>query len=264
MTTPQEVARQITETFGGNGGETPPNEFGIVIKKPNRSPKKVKIKMGVYGKSGVGKTRLALQIANHFKTFLVFSEKSESSIVSHPDFTRFEHNLEFTEVDSWEGVKKAFDYITVNQDKYDWVIVDSLTDINKRVIEDITESSKEETMSMRQWGQVTSRMERFIRFIRDLRTNVLFVCLSVGDKNEMTGEITQYPSMTGRLKEEMPAYLDINGYMYTVESRTEPGTVDRCLQFTSSPRAVAKDRFDKLTYEYANMDAILKKLGMID
>jgi phage nucleotide-binding protein len=257
--TPQAIAAAIA------GNDIPvPNAQGLIIKRPTRSTKKIKIKMNLYGKSGVGKTRLALQIAKHFKTFLIFSEKSETSIVNHPDFDQIEKNLEFVEVDSWNGVKGAFDYVTENQNNYEWIIVDSLTDINKRVIEDVTESSKEETMSMRQWGQVTNRMERFIRYIRDLKTNIAFICLSTGDKNEMTGEITQYPSLTGRLKEEFPAYLDINGYMYTLEDKTNPGQTQRAIQFTSSPKAIAKDRFDKLQYEYADMTAIFKKLGILD
>jgi hypothetical protein len=263
MTTPAE----IVQAFTGNNipiATTVENAQGLVIKRPTRTTRDVKIKMNLYGKSGVGKTRLALGLAKHFKTFLIFSEKSETSVKSYPEFDLIEPNLEYTEVDSWEGVKKAFDYVTENQHKYQWIIVDSLTDVNKRVIEDVTENSKEEIMSQRQWGQVTSRMERFIRFIRDLKTNVCFVCLSAGDKNDLTGEITQLPSLTGRLKEEMPAYLDINGYMYTVEDRQNPGQVQRAVQFTNSPKAVAKDRFDKLQYEYADMTAIMRKLGIVD
>ena len=238
--------------------------FGLEIKKPVRDPRRVKLKMNIYGRSGVGKTRLALQIAKHFKTFLIFSERSEASVQSHPDFDAIQQNLEWLEVSSWQDVQKAFDYITTQQDAYQWVIIDSLTDINKRIIEDISQSAKDETMSQRQWGQVTSRLERLIRYIRDLRTNVLFVCLSTNDKNDLTGEVCAYPSLTGRLKEEMPAYLDMNGYFYTMESRERPGEVDRCLQFVNSPRAVAKDRWDKLTYEYANMTEIFKKIGIVE
>lgn len=269
MTTPQGTAEHIVQAFTGNNIPVPtnvtvPNAHGLTIKKPTRATRDVKIKMGLYGKSGVGKTRLALGLAKHFKTFLIFSEKSETSVKSYPEFDQIEPNLEYTEVDSWEGVKKAFDYATENQNRYQWIIVDSLTDVNKRVIEDITENSREEVMSQRQWGQVTSRMERFIRFIRDLKTNVLFVCLSVGDKNDMTGEVTQFPSLTGRLKEEMPAYLDVNGYMYTIEDRNTPGQVQRAIQFVNTPKAVAKDRFDKLQYEFADMSAIMRKLGILD
>ncbi len=234
------------------------------IYKLDASPRKLKVKMGIHGKAGVGKTRLASDIARFFKTFVMTSEFGTASIVSNPNFPEIQPNLDLKDITSWEDTKSAFEYITEHQDEYDWTIVDSLTDINKRIIDDILQNTKDEVMSMRQWGQVSARMDRLIRYMRDLRTNVLFICLTSGEKNELTGEITQYPSLTGKLKEELPAYLDIMGYMYTVESREQPGTVERHIQFTSSPRAVAKDRFDKLTYEHANMESILKKLDLID
>lgn len=264
MTTPAGTPVTAIQTALNNAGIAAQNTHGLVIKKPTRDIRTANLKIGFYGKSGVGKTWMALALAKHFKTFLIFSERSDTSIRSYPDFDQIEHNLEYVDVYSWEETKRAFEYVTENQNKYQFVIVDSLTDVNKRIIEDLTENSKEEMLSMRQWGQVTSRMERFIRFVRDLRTNVVFVCLSTSEKNELTGEVCQFPSMTGRLKEEMPAYLDINGYMYTYDDKDNPGTVARAIQFVSTPRAIAKDRTNRLTYESANMTAILKKLQMID
>jgi hypothetical protein len=264
MTTPAGTPVTAIQNALANAGIGIQNAQGLTIKKPTRDIRTANLKIGLYGKSGVGKTWAALGIAKHFKTFLIFSERSDTSIRSHPDFDLIEPNLEYVDVYSWEDTKKAFEYVTENQDKYRFVIVDSLTDINKRIIEDLVENSKEEMLSQRQWGQVTSRLERFIRFVRDLRTNVVFICLSTSEKNELTGEICQLPSMTGRLKEEMPAYLDMNGYMYTYDDRDNPGTVARAIQFVATPRAIAKDRNNILTYETADMTAILKKLKMID
>ncbi len=233
------------------------------VYKLGSNPEKVKTKINVHGKSGVGKTWFVADIAMHFKTFMMSSEFSQVTIQKHNNFARIDPNLDLWDVDSWDSVRGAFDYLMENQGKYDWAIVDSLTDVNKRVIEDIQASNKDEQMSMRQWGQVTGRMEKFIRYIRDIRINVAFTTLSKGEKNDLTGEICQYPSLTGGLKEEFPAYLDINGYMYTAESKTEPGKTDRIVQFVSTPKAIAKDRHNCLSYEPADMTNILKKLKLI-
>src|SRR3989304_5577489 len=126
------------------------------IYKLDDDPRSTKIKMGLYGKSGVGKTRLAVTVAKHFKTFLISSERSNTTIKSHPEFQSIKPNLDIMDIENWDDVKAAFDHIVGNQDIYQWVVVDSLTDINKRVIDDVQTSSKEETMSMRQWGMVGS------------------------------------------------------------------------------------------------------------
>lgn len=234
------------------------------VYKISKSPERIKTKLNFYGKSGTGKTWMLADIAMYFKTLMISSEYSQVTIQKHNNFAKIDPNLDIFDVDSWDSVREAFDYLLENQAKYEWVLIDSLTDINKRAIEDITASTKDETMTMRSWGQVTQRMEKFIRYIRDLRINVGFSALATSEKNDMTGEVCQYPSLTGKLKEEFPAYLDINGYVFTKEHATEPGKIDRMVQFTNSPKAIAKDRHNTFAnYEPANMTDLLKKMKLI-
>ena len=227
------------------------------------TPKKLKIKMALHGASGVGKTRLASDIARHFKTFYMSSEKSEATFYSNPNFDQIRENLDLMHLSSWSDVQEAFGYISENPDKYDWVIADSLTEINRIVKDNILIDSKDETLSMRQWGKVSVRMEKFVRYLRDLPTNILFICLTTGEENKLTGEVKMYPSLTGKLKEELSGFTDITGYMYTHEDPNTPNQVQRAVQFTNTPRAIAKDRFDKLTFEPADMTMILRKLGLL-
>lgn len=234
------------------------------VYKISQSPERIKTKMNLYGKSGTGKTWMMADIAKHFRTLMISSEFSQVTIQKHNNFALIDPNLEIFDVDSWDSMREAFDFLLENQAKYEWVLIDSLTDINKRAIEDIASSTKDEAMSMRQWGQVSQRIEKLIRYIRDLRINVGFSTLATSEKNDMTGEVCMYPSLTGRLKEEFPAYLDINGYVFTKESQTEPGKVDRMIQFVNSPKAIAKDRHNTFAnFEFADMTTLLRKMKMI-
>lgn len=232
------------------------------LRKLTGNVKDEKHKIMIYGKSGIGKTRFASDLAVHFKVFMMCSELKRTSIISNPNFPKIQDNLEVWDALSWNDVKDGFNYISNNINEFEWVIVDTLTDINKRIIEDVHESSREETMSQREWGKVTSRMEKFIRFTRDLRTNVLFIALATGEKNDLSGEITQYPSMTGKLKEEVPGYMNTIGYCYATEGR-EAGTYDRKIIFEASPKAIAKDEFDVLTVEPLDMESFLKKTKLV-
>jgi phage nucleotide-binding protein len=229
------------------------------LKKLTGDVKDEKHKILIYGKTGVGKTRFASDLATKFRVFMMCSELKRTSIISNPNFPAIKPNLDVWDALSWDDVKEGFNYVSDHQSEYDWVIVDSITDINKRIIEDINAASKEELMSQRDWGKVTMRLEKFIRFTRDLRTSVLFVALASGEKNELTGEITQYPSMTGKLKDEIPAYMNSVGYCYTAESREEPGKINRYISFQASPKAIAKDEFDCLAIEPLNMINFISK-----
>lgn len=222
------------------------------------------IKMLVHGESGIGKTWLALELARYFETLLVFSERSRSAIKSHPHFSEIRKKLHIMDCHSWSDVMYCKDYAAANLASFQWVVFDSLTDIGKRCADDVAEGKDDkkeaDTLSKRDWGKVSFRMQKFTREVRDLYTNVLFIALSTGVPNDLTGEVKFYPSLTGKLKEEMSPLMDTTGYMYPYDNS---GEISRGVLFTTSPIAIAKDRNNKLKNEPADMTLILRKLGLI-
>lgn len=233
------------------------------LRSLSADPREDKHKILIYGKSGVGKTRFAADLACYFRVFLLTSEKKRTSIRSSPNFRRIEPNLKYWEASSWDEVQEGMLFLSDNYRNFDWAVIDSVTDINKRIREEVNKKSKDEVLSKLDWNKISSRMERFIRFTRDIPINVLFIALSTETRNDLTGQVTQYPSVTGGLKEEMPGYMETIGYAYTAESKTEAGSYDRWISFQASPAAVCKDEFDVLTVEPLNMDQFLLKTGLM-
>ena len=231
--------------------------------------KDIPINIWIFGESGVGKTEFAAELAIHGPVLYLNAEKSLNKIRHHPLVKEIAPNLDIINVSTWEEIQNAFACAYEGKDRYKWIIIDSLTDLNRCAKDEILSSSKEsDSLSIREWGKISIRMEKIIRYFRDLGTNTMFVSLSKDIKNDSTGETKAFPQIAGNLKEEGAAMVDIMGYMYSFDNgNTEEGEETRALQFFNSPRALGKDRFDKLKTEIlprtGGCTQILKKLGLL-
>ena len=59
------------------------------------------------------------------------------------------------------------------------------------------------------------------------------------DKDDVTGRSTFYPSLSGKLKTEVPGFFDVVGYM---SSRINGEETIRSIQFLKTEKVTAKDR----------------------
>lgn len=123
------------------------------------------------------------------------------------------------------------------------LMVDSLTEVNRLVLLQSMRDNYEKTgkgdsevPQLQDYGRSNVRMNDLIRDFRDLDMNVFFTALSSSVKDELTGGIQMKPNFTGRLQDEIPAMVDIVGYLYIGKDGT------REVRFQPSDRISAKDR----------------------
>lgn len=132
-----------------------------------------------------------------------------------------------------------------NEGYYKTVVIDSLTELQKLDMRDIMREVivkrpdlDPDVPSMREWGKSSEHMRRIVRGFRDLEMNTIMTALMHVEKDEV-GVVTYYPSMPGKLRAEIPGFLDVVGYLYTV---IEDDITTRRVQFSKSRRITAKDR----------------------
>jgi hypothetical protein len=96
--------------------------------------------------------------------------------------------------------------------------------------------------SQREWGKARSHMRTIVRAFRDLPCNVIFTAQVATLQEE--GQPTKYmPGFAGKLRTELPGFMDIVGYM---SSDVEQGVITRKIQIQGTRRVVAKDRTSAL------------------
>lgn len=199
-----------------------------------------------YGEPGVGKTRLCGTAADHPKTAPVIFLDCEGGTV-----TLRGKKVDVIQVRSMDDIVKVHNDLRVNNAGfYKTCVIDSLSELAdldmRTVMADMIQRTKSQgkerdpdVADKREWGIVRTHMRRIVRAFRDLEMNTLFTALLNIDKDDVTGKTTFYPAMSGKLKGEVPGFVDIVGYMRVATNGEE---VTRKIQFAKTDKVTAKDR----------------------
>lgn len=153
----------------------------------------------------------------------------------------------FVDVLEWKTLYAAYQWLASGKHGFESVIVDSLTEIQKRLVDDIAGVDQP---SLQDWGTIGRNLEDMIRKLRDLirhetkPVNVIMLCLS----HLRDGETR--PFLKGQIELTLPAFVDVVGYLYTEASQTEGNKIDRKMLIEPVNNIIAKDRTGVLIEEY--------------
>lgn len=163
------------------------------------------------------------------------------------------------EVDNFDSFQEALRYCqspAFRQEGYQWVFIDSLTEISARCAEHMQEKYRNEKNGFKLWGDYSQSMTDIIKAFRDLSgVNVVFTCLISIDKDEI-GRRFPAPDISGSaLKSRLTSYFDEVFVMDKSLVRLPDGSEQETIVFnTRYPIGLAKDRSGKLKpEEYPNI-----------
>jgi hypothetical protein len=146
-------------------------------------------------------------------------------------------------VTKFAQLEQVRQWLQSGQHPFKSVGVDSLTEIQKRFMDDAFGSKQLETQD---WGAVLRELEHIVRDFRDLTlsngNSVECVAFSVGSRLNSGGKIA--PLLQGALKDTLPYFLDACGYLYNVMDAE--GRLQRNLLVEPRPNVIAKDGTNRL------------------
>lgn len=219
---------------------TPLTVGGLKIEKVRE--RQASMNLMIYGKSGVGKTRLvgsAWEVPEMRRVLYIDVEGGIMTL--RKDFPE----VETVRIRSWKDMQAIYDELYAGGHGFETVILDSLTEIQKfnmdQIMINLINSNDDRDMdvpSLREWGKNLEQIRRFVRAYRDLPVNVLFTCLEREDKDRM-GRPIKLPSLSGKMAGEVAAFLDIVLYYNMKEV---DGEQKRILQSVATESTIAKDR----------------------
>ncbi len=159
-------------------------------------------KVVVYGPPGSGKTTFG----SDFPEVLFLS--AESGLLSIRD-----RAIDVATIDEWEDLEKSFVFLKAGKHNYKSVVIDSLTECQKKLNEHIVRKfpnkrrDYEDLMSQSDWGYSVDRFRKMCRAFRDLPMNVVFIALEQTEETEEE-KITK-PALSGKtLADELMGWVD--------------------------------------------------------
>ena len=228
------MATTTTTTLGEKLGAKPPQHYAKWLNGM------------IFAEYGAGKTHLLGTAQDHPMTapLLIFdidggmqtlSDKEGIEVVPVRDYE--------TMIDKIMVLKDGIDskgelpYKTIGVDTFsEFASIDlayimrSRAEENPRLDEDVAD----------QYGYNKSgaHLRRVVRLLRDLPCNVILTS-HVADVQDSLGKVQYYPMLAGKLRRQIPGFLDFVGYM---KAEVEGDEIVRSIQFVKTDRVAAKQR----------------------
>jgi hypothetical protein len=130
----------------------------------------------------------------------------------------------------------AYRWLNSGQHAFRSIVLDSLTEIQKRCKDQLT--GTDDVVTERAWGQLLVRMERLVRDFRDLTmhpTAPIETLVILALSQEKSGKWR--PAIQGGLGVSLPGFVDVIGYLAAIETTADDGTVNRTRRLLVAPHA---------------------------
>lgn len=201
----------------------------------------------VYGEPGVGKTYLAGTAEDHKSTAPLLVIDIDGGVTT----LRHRPSVDVMQVRSFNDLvstyRTLYDAVPTDGKKFPYgtIVVDTLSELQQLDLTEVMKSFArindkldEDVPDQRGYGKSGSHMRKIVRAFRDLPCNVIFNCHSSSERDNNM-RLIHAPKLVGKLKIDIPGFLDIVGY-YRTEANGEG--VDRLMQFQKTETIIAKDR----------------------
>lgn len=225
----------------------------LKIVKPSNTVQDA-LKMVVYGDSGVGKTVFGSTAP---KPLYISAEAGLLSIA--------DKDIDVVEINEWPDLVAVFELLKKGGHGYQSVVLDSLTELQKKHQDYLLAKTSQPRLSMQAWGDNISAVRKVCRLFRDLPLNVILIALAGEIASEDgSGTPRKCFALNGKtLPGEVMGFFDLVGFMFTQDQKDDSGATvtKRAIRFQPNETIPAKDRSGKLnTLEPPDFQAIYGKV----
>jgi len=191
-----------------------------------------KIKCLVYGESGSWKTVFGSTASN---PFWLSAEWGLASVMHT--------NPIGIKIESIKDLKDALIYVENNENEKSWfkidtIIIDSITEINEIIKDDIKFKKWWRDLDWRDWWKIQDEIKAILRKFRNLDKHIIFTALAKESKDE--DKIDKIvPMLNGQTARDIAAYMDLVCFMWINK------TWEHYILTKWSQKYLTKDRFNQ-------------------
>lgn len=232
----------------------PPPPPGLVVTTSDKLSLEHGIKMLVYGRSGIGKTRLMatlpkIHVADGGHGIVISAEAGMLSVRDTP--------IPVIEIKNLDDLNRSLDYLMGPAGNHFWSIgMDSISEIAEKILANAKAGTKDGRQA---YGALAEQMWATIRAFRDLKgKNVVMTAKAEYIKDE-NGVTKWGPMMPGKtLTQGLPYFFD---EVFCLAAFRGVGSEHISLQTRADMTYEAKDRSGKLDFfEYPDLMNVFNKI----
>jgi phage nucleotide-binding protein len=203
----------------------------------------------IYGEPGTGKTHLLGTAQDHKDTSPLLIIDIDGGVTT----LRHRKDIDVIQVRSYQQLvavyRDLFNAIKDDKLPYGTIGVDTLSELQKLDLGTIAKEFAsgnakldEDVPDMRAYYKSGEHIRRIVRGFRDLPCNTFFMCHAATDRDNFN-RLLYFPHLPGKLKQDIPGFLDIVGWL---RAEVSEGEVTRYLQTQKTESVIAKDRTNAL------------------
>ena len=185
----------------------------------------------VYGDSGVGKTQFC---GTDDRVLFVAPEDNSDGLLSA---VLAGSKASKWPVNTWDDVVEAFDYLSeLDAIEYDWIVIDSLTEMQMMAMRAILDAAVEENPQrdpdipqLQDWQKYYEMVKRMIKAFNALPCNVLYTALSRVAEDE-EGEEYLLPDLQGKkdnYAKQVVSWMTSFGCMQVKRVKSKPDSTGK-------------------------------------
>lgn len=221
------------------------------------------LKILVFGQPGTTKTSFA---GTAPKPLFVDVERGTTSLLNQPE-TRHVDVLEFRSIRQVELLISKMSEGNNPLDKYETLVIDSFSELQKRDLDDIVKKAAMADASRNPYLPIgpdyninTEHMRQVADALKSLNKHIIVTCHVKEEKDDTTGRVLLRPNLTPKLAGSMNGLFDVVAYMDVDRSG---GGFRRTLQVHPTPNVSAKCRIGGLSavIEDPKFDDLLNALN---
>lgn len=191
------------------------------------------IKVLAHGPAGSGKTRLCGTTGG--KPLIISAEAGLLSLRGQ--------DLDVAEIKNMNDLKGVYEFLLTDT-KYDWVCLDSISEIAEVVLAEEKGNTKDPRKA---YGEMNDIMTKLIRLFRDLPKNVYMSAKQSKIKDDVTGGMFFGPSAAGQtIANALPYFFDEVFALHVWKDNE--GNIQRGMQTQRDNQYDAKDRSGALDF----------------
>ena len=160
------------------------------------------VKLCVYGTAGSGKTTLIGTLPG--KILLLSAESGLLPLKRLPKERK--KDIDVFTLTTFEQAIEAYDRLKKEHVKYDWIAIDSISEIADAFLRHALKSEKDPRKA---YGNLSQAVGGLFRDLRDLPTSIYMAAKEERIKDDATGRVTYEPSFPGgQLARDVPHLYD--------------------------------------------------------